>query len=422
MSTFETTPNGTYRKYRSLSERRALAAKAERKERARERRHNIAHKFGALALLIGGVGGIGQYVADDAMLIPRNTLDLITEHGADPVSDAIQKSIDAEAEAPANPRVAKLLHDQRVFFSPIGHEFDGDGKLTGHDMTYYNHHQRDLEQELASESASLSQEIAAENGLHLVDVAPYLERIDQATGLDQVMEIVQQYTAQLGPHLVFNMGHDLRDYVNQSVHPAFDPSAFEMNDELKINVKNALTTMSRVPLEVYTYADIDEIRVTNSMGFTSESASGSGIKSGVTNPETKYIYLDAENIFNGDMTILFHEIGHRIDYKMNHSSVIGAHRDVEYNALNHGDPYGHDLKTTPAGVARIYGATNILEDKATMFENMLAGIDTNLLYSDDTIVRAKYRELLGRLETAVPGYGHYLLETCLHKNTPYSSL
>jgi hypothetical protein len=85
------------------------------------------------------------------------------------------------------------------------------------------------------------------------------------------------------------MGHDLRDYVNQSVHPAFDPSAFEMNDELKINVKNALTTMSRVPLEVYTYADIDEIRVTNSMGFTSESARGSGIKSGVTNPETKYI-------------------------------------------------------------------------------------------------------------------------------------
>lgn len=188
-------------------------------------------------------------------------------------------------------------------------------------------------------------------------------------------------------------------------------------------MKSLVETMAVIPKELLELASIKSVHLTEMMSPL-ETSDGKVVSTaaGQAYIDEGRIELSPDRLMtdvNYVKTVL-HEIGHVLDGALC-GGLTAAANDTAFLALNR-PPFAYDYDRAVQsivaegedtrdvfGVARTYGLRNALEDKATLFEEMLAGVNFDLANSTDMILRDKYHFLLARLEEATPGIAAYLV-------------
>jgi len=164
--------------------------------------------------------------------------------------------------------------------------------------------------------------------------------------------------------------------------------------------------LSRVPTGLVACSGLQQLTVVDHL-YTGKNTE----REGLALERDLTIYLELRSFSNPVADATSQEIGHLLDAAM--CGIGGQQDDPQYAGLNPpGFRYGPDANTKD--VATKYGATNIVEDKATEFQSMLGGLQKGLFDSDNTVLRRKYRLLLARLEEHVPGSARYYAAMSAH--------
>jgi hypothetical protein len=256
---------------------------------------------------------------------------------------------------------------------------------------------------------------AEQAGLGIINTEDILVSIEHATSVEDIVAAFDTFTQEFGA----------RTSMAANWYPKGDLEAG--TQLLKHRMKSLIEKISVVPKELLVLSGIESIHFTEMMSpLKTTKGQVVGTASGQANIDEGRIELSLDRImadFNYIKTAL-HEVGHVLDGKLCGGKG-AAESDTAFLRLNR-PPFEYDfdravqsivaegqVSTEVFGVARTYGLRGPLEDKATFFEEMLAGVNFGLANSNDMIVRDKYHFLLARLEEAIPNIAPYLVSVAL---------
>ena len=126
-----------------------------------------------------------------------------------------------------------------------------------------------------------------------------------------------------------------------------------------------------------------------------------------------YLPLNDVNSLNADYntalfadTVVVHEFSHRLDREV--CGITGMSNDPGYEALNTPDfKYGSPADINKTDTAEAYGATDVLEDKATIAQGLLQGGQPNSYLNKSVVVTNKFNYLMARFNKRIPGLAAY---------------
>lgn len=334
-----------------------------------------ARKIGAAALAVAVLasGYIGNKYSGDPLLLPKIAVEYLISKDtiASVPKDQMQK-IEAILNRPENPQINKLINDaenktQRQFRD-----------------SFYN----------------LCRKQAKKYGFDIPNMAWYAKKIDNAKDADSVISTVNQLTQKYGFSVDYlratglkelGLGIKTVDWHNLNV------------PKVKKIASHIIDGLSTIPTEVGEYAPIKHIWLVKSL----KPRSFSGDLNGIAPVLTGNIYIELDNL---DESVLRHEIGHFIDYKM--GGLYGMMHDPQFEKLNPpGFKYGKNDLIGAYGLFRPvldeYSTTSVSEDKATFYNMILAGMPPAVYSTHYPIIRRKAITLLARLNQRLPKIADY---------------
>lgn len=326
-----------------------------------------------ILLSFTGMLGVGEVYAGDPTYIPHYAEALLTEHdcGSTPIHD--RNIVQSELDTP-NPEAEQLL-------------LRSAGTQEGEAYREY------------------ANEKAKENGLTLVDDTPFQEKLQLAKTPDEVLHTLNNFGRNYGfgfELLDSHMDMLLRPLTEQqgSNDLPIERAKIDLNG-FKYGARAFMRTLHFIPIQVIQTSKLETIQLVGALNSENGPVAGEAYNSNHT------IAFTMGDFSSGDETLYTHEIGHRLDFEL--CGMFGSWKDSEYTDLNPKHFHYERNSNRPSNAtASQYGRTNVYEDKATMYQYMLAQLNPSLFNNYTKTISEKYRLLLARLEEAVPGYSKYL--------------
>ena len=239
-------------------------------------------------------------------------------------------------------------------------------------------------------------ERAQAHGFELVDDYIARHKIKDAPDVDGILLALNGYTQEIGFNVV------MRSPASGGMLPV-DEAKFRFGADAMV------TWLHFMPLELLETIDVKSVTINEAMAPMdnpvighAETAASMGMASGEMN-------MSMATFYGSDFSTFNHELGHRLDYKTCKGN---AFDDKEFKALNtknfeYGKPKTADLHLN---VYDPYGATSAVEDKATLYAQMLNGLKFSMANERPDRINEKYVFLLDRLDQKLPGIAAYLSE------------
>ena len=355
----------------------------------------IIRKMGAIILALTSLGtvvlGVGGKVAvGDPLAAPKvvaTSLDTC-DHLNTETSDQINALI-AEAQDPTRPN------------NP-NEDLNEKAKIKGED--YWDTNFDDMKIQTAEK-----------NGLHLVDVREFIDRIDKSESSVEAILIANEYLHSRGLDIGF-----IKD--NSSRNPS-DLEKIDHN-EIKNQLQYLLYDLAYMPQEVLEVTNIKQIYIVEDLemlGYIGGSISKVR-PGGLAYPEGQTIFLTKSSAVSH--SALSHELGHAFDNaicgsldmfkdkefaELNPQAyVYEGFKEDSYDSVSDSGPWYQDSRESV--FSEEYSTSNIQEDKATIYQMLINGLDQETLLRNDAVGK-KYRYLLGRIEQKVPGFTQYLIDS-----------
>ena len=318
------------------------------------------------------IGLAGEQYASNSLIIPEIASDMIFQSDAPAFSSEIDQ------------RVERLLDQPRP-----------------QDLNAINTLPEEV-QDRAYELFSLNK--AEEAGLTAYDPEPYRQPLAEATSLIEATDKINDYTRKMGFTVTLHNTIEFSD-IGWDVTP-LDSSKVNL-EEFKVGGEMLLGALALMPKEINDLAGVNEVRIVDSLGEHSDN-DGVAKTAGEANVASGILYVPIDQVYKGDYTLYMHEISHRLDYKTT-GGLWSMFHDSRYMALNpagfeYGDPNNPYIGDA---VAQRYGAKNVVEDKAVMYQSMINGLNASAVYSNEPSIRNKYRFLVKVLEKEIPGTARY---------------
>lgn len=240
---------------------------------------------------------------------------------------------------------------------------------------------------------------AIQHNLHLSDPAEYRARINKTVNYDEVAEETDAYCQTLGFRCNFV------DNISTYIHNRPGVKAINRNEPGIMPAINnraimLINSLSIIPREFFAASKLTTIHLT----------AGKDTRGGA---EQFYKTRDIEIELSAkpDSNLTGHELGHLFD------SVYGGEtpRDDAYLQLNPPWFRYNDDRPHPDVTRTQYGAANIYEDKATIYEQLIGGLGSSLMTNEHPVIVKKRQLLMARLNHAVPGYLNYLFDTAISR-------
>lgn len=240
------------------------------------------------------------------------------------------------------------------------------------------------------------QRAANRHGLTVVDNRPYLSALKEAESVSEILRVFNTFSAKYGFELELHTGEStVLDRLDGTypVRDGVDVDAFRKGAIWNVE------RMSLMPIELAHYAGVRKVDL-----FGRVESKGVP-KGGLTSSGSTAIRLRLDH-FQAGPSILLHEFGHHI--AMQWCGIAGEARDTEIAKLNEpGFVYGRTGGQSLRGVAEPYGAESVAEDTATILEDLVAGLDSEVFHPRSDELGQKYDLWLSRLDQAVPGFVEY---------------
>lgn len=287
------------------------------------------------------------------------------------VSSAELNSVNRTLDRPVNPRLESLVRKAN--------------------------HVPQSEQSFINEETMVRQfidEQAAKDGFTLVDDAPYRSKLLQTASIPKKLEILNQFTENYGFKVTTAPNFNTLD-ANK-----FKSTKDVLAEDFTGGASSLMEIFHYLPVEIAKYSNIHEIRIVSDIPGDKEASAG---------PEGT-IHMTYGSFVGGNYTIYMHELGHLVDFTECGDDNFFSQQDHQYLGLNPKKfKYGNQTRWSWVGItASPYGGTEVKEDKAEVYKNMLNGLNPLYFNSPYHVLKEKYRLLLARLDTQIPGIANYL--------------
>jgi hypothetical protein len=231
-------------------------------------------------------------------------------------------------------------------------------------------------------------EQAAKYGLTLVDEEPFKEKIESAQSSDEVLHVLNEFTAHYGFEVGLKATIDDVEGVKQGAGDLMDH-------------------FYTIPVELGKLSGIKKLDIVDSV----PGAYGMPEAGGDTDPFSHTIRIGIDGFMQSGGDIYAHELAHGIDGQL--CGEVGMRRDPDFKKLNaprfkYSESQKTDHDQGRKSTVESYGETNVAEDKATFYQRLIDGISPSMLNSESSVIRAKEDVLLSRLEEKVPHITNYL--------------
>ncbi len=251
-------------------------------------------------------------------------------------------------------------------------------------------------------------------GFHLVDTAKYRAKLGDAKNVDEVVTVTNEFSKNFG--FSFSLAPMDSSKDGSITYTPISPDKISL-DEFRLGAFLYMQAYSPIPVEfIDKTSSIKSVAIVDTLGV--EWAAGLAETS-----EGKYfIAIDdfvgkPGDLNSGNALIKLHETGHIIDAGFCDGA---AHKDPQYASLNptnfayagsdnEGKPNPTSSNWSDA-VVESYGATNVAEDKATLYAKMLTGLWPDAAQPKNSVIAQKRNLLLARLEREVPRAVDYLAD------------
>jgi hypothetical protein len=231
---------------------------------------------------------------------------------------------------------------------------------------------------------------AKNRGFHLVDDLPYQKEMARANSVDEVLDILNQFSGKYG----FSV--ELHDRDNPSAISKGPMDQQGLFKYFRFGAVNMMEYFHFLPVEVANLADIKKLVIRR--GGIPKGYSATAKPDGT-------ITIKFHEFVGAKYTIFMHEIGHEVD---DHTCGDQANIDPTYTNLNpSGFTYQRGSRHWQGITATKYGARKPVEDKAEMYKDMLSMIVPERFNDSDKAIREKYLLLLERLDLKIPGIADY---------------
>lgn len=335
------------------------------------------------AATIALTGVAGKAIDNDPLFLPRVAAERILHNQAPEVPDSQVQQIVHMLNQPQNPELA-ALDKESIHMKP-------------EDFTGYSPWEKRLH-------SFYSQE-ASKYNLHLIDVPAYDERIDKASGLDEILDIVNEAARQ------YRFGVNLPEHVGiidqfMEGAKAIDPKKVSLK-QVRWDAQAIINGLQLIPIELGRHLNLKEINLYKSIQPLIADGGGT-IGADQSRWENK-INMGSED---GNVNAVEHELGHQFDDAT--VRPFGMGNDPSFTRYNpkkfkYGNGSSPTLGYPGAAIVEDYGKSNVMEDKATYYNFIFSGGNDRgeKLGRHDTVVREKMAVLLARLDKLAPGYAKF---------------
>lgn len=304
--------------------------------------------------------------------------------------------------------------DKRITrsFNKMGRLFDKyttSDKGTYEGVDYDNPQLKKSLAKISTDIESTTELLASENNLTLVDDEPFIKRLHDLKNPNpyNLTEILNDFTMEYGFGSEISQNQIWQEKINVSFHQEelSDPNTIDIA-KYKRGIESLIANIHRIPREIIVSSGIKKLKITGTREQIDNPILGQVHVAGEVDPLLRTLYLPVETVYSRDFNTVVHEFGHLLDFEQ--CGFTGAFSDTELSDLNPKDfVYGQKESVGKVAVTDSYGATSALEDKATLYADIL---NTNALsYISSEAVASKYKLLLARMEQEVPGSARYLL-------------
>ena len=233
--------------------------------------------------------------------------------------------------------------------------------------------------------------------LTLVEIKPYLELLEDADNVHQVLSVLNAYTQELG----FEIGIPNDEEVDADLCETIDPKKINV-EEFKDGVVVFMNGLYRVPKEIIELSGLKSLHLVSSITSQKVERESAAVVDG----DSLEVCMTLEDFRIDGAVYSYHEIGHLLD-----GVLVGedeADEDEEFDSLNP-DAFEYGDEARFKGVTLTsYGAIDRIEDKGVFYEEILGGLTPKVFRSPFFVIRKKGFLLLGRIEKRVEGYTAYL--------------
>jgi len=276
----------------------------------------------------------------------------------------------------------------------------------------------------------LAKDSAERNGLTLINEKQYLEQIDNATTIDEILKAVNSYTRNYSLKISAPDADEIEDLPIKFF--GISKNKFDLNKFKSIS-KDFIKSLYYIPTEVAISANVREIKIVdstyhimlkhllgNSAFYKDLRAEkyGSLHPGGIYHPVNRIIYVGLNELesykFSGK---ILHELSHAILFKF--CGIFGSLNDKEFAELNpEGFSYAsRKSKEKYQGItSTVFGYNNVYEDAAYIMGDFILGFSPERKYSVSPTLVSKIRLLLARTETVTPGYTNYFIDLVNNSN------
>lgn len=338
------------------------------------RRRLLALKLGAVATsTIALLSGWGKYYSDNALMTPRIGFEYLLQKDCPPVSSQSVEITEEKLKQPTSSGVETAFEQIQL---PGQAARDTNNKI-------FNAFNR----------------AAASSNLTLVEYPQYMEEVQLSKNVNEVLDILNQYTSSFGVIVEIPTRHSLKDLDPMTDWQVADGEEINLID-FRNQAKSLINDFGVIPKELFEFSQLKRIKLVKNL---THRYYGKNAVSGFANPLSHTLYLDIQT-FDASFT---HELGHLLDYSA--CGLRGMYHDPGLTSLNtKGYKYLEDDPVNLWGLNTVseYGATNQAEDKAEFYANILYGImpDDN----EPVSIQRKAQYLVARLEEHVPGMANYI--------------
>ncbi len=304
-------------------------------------RRNIT-AFVAGASIAAGIGAgvkAGEHMADEVR--EGRQVAAAQEAFDDVINQGPESGIHAQVEAEVNKQ--KDIRTQVI---------EGIAKQHKNDPMPY--HLGVEHPELEMQYHQMAIDNARETGLHLEDDRPYEQPLDDASNIQEALEVFNSYADH----------HDLK----------FSMKGEQPNlEDFKVGAKATMRALAYLPTEVSGQTGIHEVQIVDQVTGTNGAPVAGPKVTG--NPEAGVVQITTQAFSEGERGYLLEQMGRAIDYK-----ATGGHDQMDLDEAN----------------------------KASLYANMLIGLNPSLMHSQSDAARGQYAEVTKRATSLVPNYDKYL--------------
>lgn len=337
----------------------------------------------SLALAIGSAAVGGQFYADDPIFFYRSAVEFVGDHNCMTVSEDATSRVRITLEEPDDRRLV-----------------NGWKRL---DKAYKSGNLERIHRSF-DRIRSYVVERATVNGLELIDSDEHLDQVDEAENIEDVLTILNNFGANFGLSFGIPREKPIADFLME--YDVIDSAELDLA-EVKILVKNALSSLSYLPVELVRLANPRRVVFVRNIEKSKFNETGYEILGETESRAGIYMNYDASLDPDNFAKVFAHELAHKIDFVI--CGQFGSKQDEELKELNpQGRKYKTNYQNSEGFTLTEYGATSILEDKAEMMGNMFYQLLNPSEMPD--AVGEKYGLVLARLEDNIPGISKYLRE------------